>query len=457
MSQKSSKIKEISIQNYEKTRNIPNYLDKIKLKSKGTIKNQIQYLKRFDRYLDDIYDKTNETVLDEIISMPQGQQQRVLFDVLQDFVNDLSGKKNKLNSNPISAGYIRHTVHAIKGYLRFYGFKITSEDIKDNLTLPRVIEEEREPLQRSQLQLILNNSTGLRRIMYLVMSSSGMRPSEVMMIRKRDLELEKYERIMVRLPAKITKTKKPRITFISKEAQKELVSYLKRINDDAFVFNSDNKTMEQIRLNEEQIFGRLREKIGLLEKYESGIHKVSLGDSLRSWFITKCNRIDHGFGHALAGHELYMKRYDGLTLDEKLELYIKSEKLLQAFEYVDEDQQKQMEQLEEKIKQQDDIIKQQESDIRKIKDDILQKGMSEQLELDSDMEKLIPKIIKKGDIHTHMQYIQNFIQNNKINDDILRRGDDSQKEKALQNRERYNKAIQVLTEDMIKLSATITE
>ena len=78
MSQKSSKIKEISIQNYEKTRNIPNYLDKIKLKSKGTIKNQIQYLKRFDRYLDDIYDKTNETVLDEIISMPQGQQQRWL-------------------------------------------------------------------------------------------------------------------------------------------------------------------------------------------------------------------------------------------------------------------------------------------------------------------------------------------------------------------------------------------
>ena len=56
-----------------------------------------------------------------------------------------------------------------------------------------------------------------------------------------------------------------------------------------------------------------------------------------------------------------------------------------------------------------------------------------------------------------MQYIQNFIQNNKINDDILRRGDDSQKQKALQNRDRYNKAIQVLTEDMIKLSATITE
>ncbi len=78
MSQKPSKIKEIRIQNYEKTRNIPNYLDKIKLKSKGTIKNQIQYLKRFDRYLDDIYDKTNETVLDEIISMPQGQQQRWL-------------------------------------------------------------------------------------------------------------------------------------------------------------------------------------------------------------------------------------------------------------------------------------------------------------------------------------------------------------------------------------------
>ena len=157
-------------------------------------------------------------------------QDTVLFDILQDFVNNLSSKTNHLHTNTISSGYVRHTVYAIKGYLRFYGFKITSDDLKDALTLPRIIEEEREPLTRDQLHLILNNQTGLRRVLYLVMSSSGMRPSEVLQIRKRDLELEKYDRIMVKLPAKITKTKKPRITFISKEAEKELLPFLKKIH-----------------------------------------------------------------------------------------------------------------------------------------------------------------------------------------------------------------------------------
>ena len=188
-------------------RNIENYLDRIQLKSKGTIKNTESYLRWFDNYLKVTYNKPNEVVLDEILSMEKNQD-TVLFDILQNFVNHLSGKTNYLNTNTISSGYVRQIVYAIKDYLRFYGFKITSDDLKDALTLPRIVEEERKPLTRDQLHLILNNQTGLRRVLYLVMSSSGMRFSEVFQIRTRDLALEKYERIMVKISAKITKTQK---------------------------------------------------------------------------------------------------------------------------------------------------------------------------------------------------------------------------------------------------------
>ena len=91
-----------------------------------------------------------------------------------------------------------------------------------------------------------------------------------------------------------------------------------------------------------------REKIGLFEQYDSGIFRVSLGDSLRSWFVTKCNRIDYGFGHALAGHDQYMKRYDRLTLEDKIELYLKAEKSLQVFEYLDDNNEKKIKELEQK-------------------------------------------------------------------------------------------------------------
>ena len=336
------------VSSFAKARNIENYLDRIRLKAPGTVRNIENYLNRFDTYLQETYNKTNGQVLDEILAMEKDQE-RTLFDILQDFVNDLSGRTNHLHNNTIRSGYVRHVIYGIKGYLRFYGFKITSDDLKDSITLPKVVEEEREPLRREQLQLILNNQTGLRRVLYLFMSSSGMRPSEALQIRKRDLELEKYPRIMIRIPAKITKTKKPRITFISKECEKELLPFLKKMKDDDFLFNPDKKTMEQVRLNESQIFGRLREKVGLIEKYESCIFRISLGGSLRSWFVTKCNRIDYGFGHALAGHDQYMKRYDRLTLEDKVELYLKAEEILQVFDYTDENKEKKIEALEKQL------------------------------------------------------------------------------------------------------------
>ena len=70
---------------------------------------------------------------------------------------------------------------------------------------------------------------------------------------------------------------------------------------------------------------------------------------MRSWFVTKCNRIDYGFGHALAGHDQYMKRYDRLTLEDKVELYLKAEEILQVFDYTDENKEKKIEALEKQL------------------------------------------------------------------------------------------------------------
>jgi|CXWL01.1.fsa_nt_gi hypothetical protein len=159
----------INESSFVKARNIENYLDKIRLKSKGTVKNIANYLNKFDSYLRETYNKSNQSILDEILLMPSHKQERTLYDILQDFVN-------YLDSKDIGSGYVGHSLYAVKGYLRFYGFKITSDDVKNNVTVPRVVEEERSPLTREQLQLIVNNQTGLRRVLYLFMSSSGMRP-----------------------------------------------------------------------------------------------------------------------------------------------------------------------------------------------------------------------------------------------------------------------------------------
>ena len=336
--------KEISESSYLKTPTIENYLDRIRLKEKGTVKNVKSHLGRFDRYLKATYDKSSRIILNEILGLPIEKQERSIYEILQDYVNHLSSLDNHLG-NPIAPLYVKHAVGIIRGYLRYFGFRITSEDVKGNIVLSKVIEEEREPLPRESLQLIVNNQTGLRRAMYLVMSSSGMRIGETLQLRNRDFDFDSYDRVMIKLPAKITKTKKARITFISKEAEKELLRYIKNTSDDSFVFNPKNRKLGGITITESKIFSRLREKLGMTEKYESGVSRVSLSGSFRSWFVSRCNRVDFGFGHSLAGHDLYMKRYDRMSLEEKAKLYVESEKTLQVFDYLDDEKQKETEKI----------------------------------------------------------------------------------------------------------------
>ena len=143
---------------FVKARNIQNYLQRNKLKAKGTVENAHLYLRKFDFYLQETYNKSNGEVLQELLLMKLEQRERELFDILQDFVNYLDGKM-------IGSKFIKSVMYTIKSYLRFWGFKVTSEDFKDSLVLPKIIYEEREPLTRERLQSIVNNSTGIHRIL----------------------------------------------------------------------------------------------------------------------------------------------------------------------------------------------------------------------------------------------------------------------------------------------------
>jgi len=96
---------------YERPRNIPSYLNRIKQKSKGTVRNINGFLSRFDTYLVSTYKKPNEIVLKEILELDEESQRRAIFDIMQDYVNHLSEKTNHLSANTISAGYIHLLVY----------------------------------------------------------------------------------------------------------------------------------------------------------------------------------------------------------------------------------------------------------------------------------------------------------------------------------------------------------
>ncbi|EGG41366.1 integrase family protein [Candidatus Nitrosarchaeum limnium SFB1] len=300
-----------------KIKNVQTYLDSLKVRSPHTIQGVKYSLIKFEKFVENKYKGKNlEDILDELNRLDKSNQETALIDLLQDFVNYLDG----IGMHPSTMkGYFS----TAKRYLRYRGFKIYNEDISQNIILPRVVEEEKHPLTKEEIKKILDNSSVKRKTLYLTLLSSGMRIGECVSLRKRDFDVITHDRIAINIPGKFTKTKKPRTTFVSNEAAEYLKVILSKIKDDDLVFTK-NPISDKAKLTEEVTFDRIRKKTNLTEKYDSKTHKISL-QSFRAFFITKCNRVDFGVGHALAGHSLYMKRYDRLTLEEKLEYYKKAE------------------------------------------------------------------------------------------------------------------------------------
>lgn len=307
---------------YLAPKTVETYLEKIKLKAPGTVKNIKASLTKLDNFIQEKQGMTLDTYTQKLRTIQYEQQLEKLFDDLQVFVN-------RLVEQNLSRAGARNHIYNIKGFVRYCGIRIHKEDIRDHLIFGRIAQQEREGITKEQLKKIVDNARQERKALYLTMSSSGLRPQEVVQLRKRDFDTNK-PRIMIRIPAKYTKTKKSRITFLSKEAENYVLPILNKIGMDDLVFGTNQYPL-QAKINEEQVFNTLREKLGFTERYDTGTHKITLGGSLRSWFITKANRIDYGFGHALAGHDQYMKRYDRLSEDDKLELYLKAEPLLSIF------------------------------------------------------------------------------------------------------------------------------
>ena len=118
----------------------------------------------------------------------------------------------------------------LKLYLHYRKIKITPQDVKESIHFPAKIREEKYPLTITQILEILDVAKYQKKGLYLALLSSGMRIGEAVQITKKDV-IEIHNRLMVKIPARITKTKQGRTTFISKEATKFISRRLREIND----------------------------------------------------------------------------------------------------------------------------------------------------------------------------------------------------------------------------------
>jgi len=195
---------------------------------------------------------------------------------------------------------------------------------------PKIIKEEKYPLKQEEILKILEASKPHRKSLYLTLASSGMRIGEAVQLRKKELDFT-HERVMIKIPANITKTKTGRTTFISSEAHEWLKPRLRKIGPDDLIWGTTNR-FSSARSSEEEAFRRSVEKIGLDDKYESSSTRKITLHSFRSYFYTRAARHDDNFAHGIIGHTPYMSSYGRLTDEEKLQIFLQIEPDLLIFD-----------------------------------------------------------------------------------------------------------------------------
>lgn len=366
----SNYINKLCSKAVKSSRSDKEFLEKLENFSDGSKKNIMGGVLQFKVMIDMNGSTVPDLVKDFGNIQDKETKKEVAYSILQDYVNFMTHErpcgrcyfeehemtvvgrhcttcKDTKTAKPLYASSVPIYLGYLKKYLRFFGILdgIADEDISGNVSMPTIMEEEYEPVTREMFRDMLEGLKNIRRrLFWHFIGTSGLRISEGCSLTKADFEfvdendqrttLEKMIRIRVNVKANTTKKRKQRKSYVAREIETEMIKFLTNAPNDRPIFVTSNDATKA-KKNEGDLFRRSCKK--LIEKYPvlaekklSGVSKISI-HSLRSYFITCANRVDYGFGHALAGHKQYMAQYDRLTPEQKMQMLDKSDERLKLF------------------------------------------------------------------------------------------------------------------------------
>ena len=306
-----------------KKRTRDTYFDKISTKSKSFNNSTRIVIDQFNEFCNSEYSHDSESVIQEFIHLRETKREESACDVYQSWIN-WSFKKG------ISPKTLKVYFSLLKSYLHYRGIKISDKDIHANVTLPKIIKEEKYPLSMDQIHDILKIANYSKKSLYLALLSSGMRIGEAVQIRKKDTSFSQG-RMIIKIPARITKTKTGRTVYLSKEATNTITQKRNKIKDDELLWGTNTNYLTAVQADV-KTFSKYIDKLGFGEKYDSGTRKITL-HSFRAFFFTRAARThDENYAHMMTGHGGYLMEYDRLEEEQKLEMYLDLESELLVYD-----------------------------------------------------------------------------------------------------------------------------
>ena len=311
--------------------------------SEFTVKTYNTSINKLRSFLDERY-QYNEIQLTKEIT----NENLNVYEILREYVVYIDKQGYKPRS-------IRAYLSGAKGYLRYIGVRINSDDFRQIVKIPKAMTNHEKALTKEILIRLLRVCHQKLQTSILVIVSSGLRIGELVQLRLDDIDFTSSP-TKIRVRAETTKTRQGRETFITVEATKALKDYLVSYFD-------WNEKGDNSHMNQKPIFGRTSKgetydnqknsgnrwasELSLQQSLRTHVDKIpelnvknendrSLihWHSFRKYFRTTVgNEVNRDFAEALMGHDFYMSTYYNLSEEKKRELYLKAEPELTISDY----------------------------------------------------------------------------------------------------------------------------
>jgi len=303
--------------------------DFLKHKSKSSTNTLINYtfiFKSIEKFCLTKYDSSLEDVIEELAVVKNPQEQ--VENMIQTYIDELELEGRAYTT-------VSSYACLAKNYLKYRRVKFDKDELESSLDYKKHAISEKYPLTKEDIKILLDHASFQARAKILLQSGSGFRISEIMTLKKCDINRD-LERYTARIRAEYAKNGIERTTIISSEAMPYLDKILENKKDDDLIFYHNAKSIRNAVLSEIDSFNLVRKRANLDMVYDNKkTHKITT-HSFRAFFISQFEKTYSGFGHVLSGHGKYMKQYERFTMGEKIEKYIETEKYLLIYEKPDE-------------------------------------------------------------------------------------------------------------------------
>ena len=285
--------------------------------SANTLRNYTHIFTHIEKFCLRKYDSSLENLIEDLAIIENPQEQ--VENLIQTYIDEL-----ELEGKPKSTVLGYSTL--ANNYLKYRRVKFDKDELQTSLSYKSGSKQELYPITKKDIQTLLDHASFEARTKILLQSGSGFRISELLSLRKSDINTD-LERYTAHIRAECAKGHRARTTLISIEAMRLLDKILENKTENDLIFPHDTNITNSV-ISELNMFERLRKRAGLDMRYEGKkLHKITT-HSFRAFFISQFEKTYSGFGHSLSGHNRYMKQYDRFSIEEKIEKYIETEKYL---------------------------------------------------------------------------------------------------------------------------------